>query len=182
MSDAKFQVPNCESELRVVDVGTGAGFPGLPLKIACPTMRLTLIEATGKKTAFLKHMVTTLGLQNVLVLKARAEEVGQDPAHREQYDWAVARAVAELPTLVEYLLPLVKISGRALAQKSENAPAEVTAAETAISHLGGRVNRLMPLELYGIAETRYLVIIDKIAATPDKYPRRSGMPAKRPIR
>jgi len=179
---SQFEVWNLKSEIRVVDVGAGAGFPGLPLKIVCPSMRLTLIEATGKKVAFLDHIVAALGLRNVTVIKGRAEEVGRNRAHREQYDWAVARAVAEMPTLVEYLLPLVKVGGKALAQKGEAAPAEVATAETAIHHLGGRLNRLLPLELHGIAETRYLVMIDKIAATPEKYPRRPGMPAKRPIK
>jgi 16S rRNA (guanine527-N7)-methyltransferase len=169
-------------EISLVDVGTGAGFPGVPLKIVCPSMRLTLIEATGKKVEFLKHLVATLGLRNVTVLKARAEDVGQDPSYRERHDFAVARAVAEMSTLVEYLLPLVKVGGKALAQKGESAPAEVAAAEKAIHHLGGRLERLLPLELHGIAETRYLVMIDKVAATPEQYPRRPGMPAKRPIR
>lgn len=182
ISVLKLSTPCEQSQLRVVDVGTGAGFPGLPLKIMCPAIQLTLIEATGKKVEFLKHIVAVLGLANVTVIKARAEQVGHNPAHREQYDWAVARAVAEMPTLAEYLLPLVRIGGIALAQKSESAPAEVTSAETAIRHLGGRLNRLVSLELHGIADTRYLVIIDKVAATPDKYPRRAGMPAKRPIR
>jgi 16S rRNA (guanine527-N7)-methyltransferase len=190
ISDSRFQISNCagqsetsnlKSEIKMADVGTGAGFPGLPLKIVCSSIRLTLIEATGKKVDFLNHIIAALGLRSVTVVKARAEDVGQDQAHREQYDWAVARAVAEMPTLAEYLLPLVRIGGKALAQKNDNAPAEVAAAETAIHHLGGRVNRLVPLELHGIAETRYLVIIDKVAATPTKYPRRAGMPAKRPI-
>ncbi len=189
MSECKAQISNLQAELlnirpdiKVVDVGTGAGFPGLPLKIVCPTVRLTLVEAIGKKADFLNHMVATLGLRNVTVVKARAEDVGRDPAYREQYDWAVARAVADMATLAEYLLPLVRIGGKALAQKSESAPAEVSAAEAAIRHLGGRVNRLLSLELHGIAETRYLVIVDKIAATPGKYPRRAGVPAKKPLR
>ncbi|MBN1889340.1 MAG: 16S rRNA (guanine(527)-N(7))-methyltransferase RsmG [Thermoflexales bacterium] len=169
-------------EISLVDVGTGAGFPGVPLKIVCPSLRLTLIEATGKKVEFLKHLVATLDLRNVTVLKARAEDVGQDSAYREQHDFAVARAVAEMPTLVEYLLPLVKVGGKVLAQKGESAPAEVASAEKAIHHLGGRLDRLLPLELHGIAETRYLVMIDKVAATPERYPRRPGLPAKRPIR
>lgn len=169
------------TDLRLVDVGTGAGFPGLPLKIVWPALQLTLIESTGKKVDFLKHIIAKLGLRHVTILKARAEDVGRQTAHREQYDWGVARAVAEMATLAEYLLPLIKIGGKMLAQKNDAAPAEVAAAQTAIHHLGGRVNRLIPLELHGIAETRYLVVIDKIAATPDRYPRRAGMPAKKPI-
>ena len=168
-------------DTRLIDVGSGAGFPGLPLKIICPAVKLTLLEATGKKIEFLKHMVALLDLRGVTVIKGRAEELGHSPDHRERYDWAVARAVAEMPTLAEYLLPLVRIGGRALAQKGEDAPAEVSAAGRAIAHLGGRLNRLVPVELTGIAETRYLVIVDKVAATPTKHPRRPGMPEKHPL-
>ena len=168
-------------DTRLIDVGSGAGFPGLPLKIICPAVKLTLLEATGKKVEFLRHMVGLLDLRGVTVVKGRAEELGRDADHREQYDWALARAVAEMPALIEYLLPFVRIGGRALAQKGQDAPAEVAAAETAIVHLGGRLNRLVPVELTGIAETRYLVIVDKVAATPDHHPRRPGMPSKNPI-
>lgn len=168
--------------LRVIDVGTGAGFPGLPLKIVCPEMRLTLLEATGKKTRFLEHIVARLGLRRVTVIHGRAEELGHVPGHREGYDWVLARAVAEMPTLAEYLLPLCRVGGHCLAQKGEDAPAEVTRAERAITLLGGEVNRLIPVELPGLAETRYLVVVDKVATTPEKYPRRPGIPSKRPLR
>lgn len=167
---------------RVVDVGTGAGFPGLALKIVCPGMRLTLLEATRKKVTFLEHMVHELELKDVEVVHGRAEALGQDLPHREQYDWALARAVAEMPTLAEYLLPLVRVGGTALAQKGEGAAAEVHEAEAAIMTLGGQVRQLVPVELRGLAETRYLVVVDKVAATPAKYPRRSGMPRKSPLR
>ena len=168
------------SGLRVIDVGTGAGFPGLALKIVCPGMQLTLLEATRKKVTFLEHIVRVLGLE-VEVIHMRAEELGRDVTHREQYDWALARAVAEMPTLVEYLLPLVRVGGAMLAQKGEDATAEVQRAESAIVTLGGRVRQLVPVELRGLAETRYLVVVDKVAATPDKYPRRPGVPRKSPI-
>jgi 16S rRNA (guanine527-N7)-methyltransferase len=169
-------------ELLLIDVGAGAGFPGLPLKIVCPSLQLTLLEATGKKVRFLEHLCQQLKLGDVLVRHGRAEELGQDPEHRERYDWALARAVAEMPILAEYLLPLVRVGGRCLAQKGENAPAEVRGAERAFSLLGGRLDRLLPVELHGLAETRYLVLMDKVAPTPAKYPRRPGMPTKRPIR
>jgi 16S rRNA (guanine527-N7)-methyltransferase len=173
---------NDAQEQRVIDVGSGAGFPGLPLKIVRPALRLTLLEATGKKADFLQHLVALLQLSDVHIIHARAEEIGQDPLQRESYDWVLARAVAALPALVEYLLPLCRLGGRCLAQKGEQAAAEVSEAEAAILLLGGRLNRLLPVELPGLAETRHLVIIDKIARTPAKYPRRPGMPAKSPIR
>ena len=167
--------------MRVVDVGTGAGFPGLPIRIICPQVDLTLVEATNKKTAFLEHLTRTLGLSDVKVLNCRAEECGQDPHHRERYDLAIARAVAAMPTLVEYLLPLCRVGGQCVAYKGESAPQETSQAEGALRVLGGRLRQLVPVELPGVAETRYLVVIDKIAATPQEYPRRPGVPAKRPL-
>ena len=166
---------------RVIDVGSGAGFPGVPLKIACPGIRLTLLEATRKKTSFLEHLVRILGLKGVEVIHGRAEQVGRQADHHERYDWALARAVADMPTLAEYLLPLARVGGKALAQKGEGGPAEVQAAEEAIRILGGRVQRLVPIHLHGLAETRYLVVMEKVAATPEQYPRRPGIPAKRPL-
>jgi 16S rRNA (guanine527-N7)-methyltransferase len=166
----------------LVDIGSGAGFPGLPLKIIHPGLRLTLVEATAKKTDFLQNMVDTLELRDVTVVHARAEELGQDPLHREIYDWVTARAVAAMPTLVEYMLPLCRLGGQCLAQKGEDAAAEVSSAEMAITLLGGCLNRLVPVELPGLAETRHLVLIDKVARTPDKYPRPPGRPTKRPLR
>lgn len=168
--------------LRVIDVGTGAGFPGIPLKIVCPQIRLTLVEATGKKAAFCEAVVRALHLGDATVVKARAEEIGHDPAHREQYDWVVARAVAGMPVLLEYLLPLARLGGQALAQKGEGAPAEVQPVEQVARLLGGRLKQLMPVELPGIVETRYLVIFEKTAATPRAYPRRPGLPGKSPLR
>ncbi len=166
---------------RVIDVGTGAGFPGLPLKILYPQMQLTLVESVGKKTAFCKHLIQKLGLSGVEVIQMRAEELGQLAAYREKYDWALARAVAIMPVLLEYLLPLVKVGGRVLAMKGESGPAEAHAAEKAIQLLGGHLRQLVPLTLPGVVEERYLVVVDKVATTPEKYPRRVGIPAKRPL-
>ncbi len=166
---------------KVIDVGSGAGFPGLPLRMVCPSIQLTLLESTGKKIAFLEHIARQLNLSNVRLVNARAEEAGQDPAHREQYDLVLARAVAHLPVLVEYLLPLCKIGGRCIALKGESAAAESAQAENALRLLGGRLGQLMPIELPQVAETHYLVVINKVAATPPYYPRRPGVPTKKPL-
>ncbi len=167
--------------MRVIDVGTGAGFPGIPLKILAPGIHLTLVEATGKKADFCRLLVQSLKLKDVTVVHGRAEEVGQDPAHREQYHWALARAVADMSILAEYLLPLVKVGGRALAQKGGSGPSEVQSAAKALHLMGGTVEKIEPVELPGIAETRYLIVIRKIAATPPQYPRRAGLPSKKPL-
>jgi 16S rRNA (guanine527-N7)-methyltransferase len=167
---------------RLVDVGSGAGFPGLPLKIVCPQLHVTLVESTGKKIDFCAHIVQGLGLEGVEVLHGRAEQVGHWPEHRQSYDWGVARAVAAMPVIVEYLLPLLRVGGRLVAQRGEAAPAEAHAADGALRILGGQVERLVPIELPYVVEARYLVVVRKIAATPSQYPRRPGIPAKRPLR
>lgn len=166
---------------RVIDVGTGAGFPGLVLKIFYPAMRLTLVESVGKKADFCRHMVKVLGLDGVEVAQERAEALGLMPAYREQFDWAVARAVAIMPVLAEYLLPLVRVGGAMLAMKGETAPVEAHISEQATRLLGGHLRKLVPVALPGVAEEHYLVVVDKIAATPNGYPRRVGLPAKRPL-
>lgn len=166
---------------RLVDVGTGAGFPGLVLKIACPGIQLTLVESVGKKADFCRHVVQTLGLDNVMVLTERAEVVGSLPAHREKYDWAVARAVAAMPILAEYLLPLVRVGGNMLAMKGESGPAEAHSAEHALLLLGGHLRQLVPVTLPGVVEERYLVVVNKTAATPPAYPRHVGIPSKKPL-
>jgi len=166
----------------LIDIGTGAGFPGLPLKIIYPNLRLTLVDSVGKKIEFCKHIVQTLGLEKVEFSTLRAEELGRSPAHRERYEWAVARAVANLSILVEYLLPLVRIGGGIIAQKGESGPAEAHAGERPARLLGGRLRQLVQLALPGVAEERYLVIFDKFAATPPNYPRRVGVPSKTPLK
>ena len=153
----------------------------MPLKIVCPGLRLTLLEATGKKVTFLEHVVEQLGLQRVTAIHARAEELAHDPAHREHYDLALARAVADLPVVVEYTLPFCKVGGWLVAQKGEAGAAEAWSAEAAIKLLGGELRRVVPVELPGLPEDRSLVVVEKVGPTPEKYPRRAGMPGKRPL-
>jgi len=169
-----------EAPTSLIDIGTGAGFPGLPLKILRPTLQLTLVESITKKEAFLRHIVNLLHLGDVAVLAERAEVVGQNPAQRERYDVAVARAVADLRVLAEYCLPLCRIGGRFLAPKGAQIDAELTAAKPAIATFGGRVVAAEPVELPGV-ELRSLIVIDKISNTPPQYPRAPGVPAKRPL-
>jgi 16S rRNA (guanine527-N7)-methyltransferase len=166
---------------RLVDVGTGAGFPGIPLKILYPNLHETQVESVGKKAMFCQHIVRVLGLEGVDVVHARAEDVGQDPQHRESYDWAVARAVAQLSVLSEFLLPLVRVGGMMLAQKGETGPAEAQAAEHAMRMLGGKLKQVMQVNLPRVVDDRYLVLVEKTAATPPKYPRKPGVPAKQPL-
>lgn len=166
---------------RIVDVGAGAGFPGIPLKIVNPSIQLTLVESVGKKAEFCRRVVTLLGLENVQVVQDRAEVVGQAPEHRQKYDWALARAVAVLPVLSEFLLPLVRVGGAMLAMKGESAPTEAHESEHATRVLGGRLRKLIPIALPGVADERYLIVVDKTAATPAKYPRRVGLPSKQPL-
>lgn len=166
---------------RIIDVGTGAGFPGIPLKIIYPGIKLTLVESVGKKAGFCRHMVETLHLDNVDVLTLRAEEVGRLPNHRAQYDWALARAVASLPILSEYLIPLLKIGGHMLAQKGESAHAEAQASENALKLLGAQLQKIDKITLPGVVDERFLVVIKKTAATPAPYPRTVGIPTKKPL-
>jgi 16S rRNA (guanine527-N7)-methyltransferase len=167
--------------MHLIDVGTGAGFPGIPLKILYPNLKLTLVESVGKKARFCQHIVDMLNLNNVNVIQMRAEEIGQDTKHREKYNWVVGRAVANLNVLSEYLLPLIKVGGRMLAQKGESGPAEAQTAEEAMELLGGKLKRLIPVNLPSVAEDRYLVLVEKVAATPPKYQRKPGIPAKNPL-
>ncbi len=164
----------------LIDIGSGAGFPGVPLKIAFPAIRVTLLEATGKKIEFLKHIITQLALSDTRAIHGRAEELSRDAAHREKYDVAVGRAIAELPTLVEYAVPLVRVGGVFIAQKGVNVDEEVRRAERAVIELGGRLSAVVLVQLPGL-EPRHLIVVEKIAATPAKYPRSAGAPKKKPL-
>ncbi|MCH2539972.1 MAG: 16S rRNA (guanine(527)-N(7))-methyltransferase RsmG [Anaerolineales bacterium] len=167
--------------LQLIDVGSGAGFPGIPLAIVYPEIHLTLMDATEKKCAFMRHMVAKLALPTTYVLNRRAENVGQDPEYRGSFDWAIARAVAHLPILLEYLLPITRSGGYCLVQKADSAREEIQDAERALAVLGGEIENVLSVELPGIPETRHLIVIRKVAATPDTYPRRVGVAAKRPL-
>ena len=166
---------------KVIDIGTGAGFPGLPIKIVQPGIELTLVDSVGKKTEFCRHIVRELKLEGVKVIQSRAEEIGKEGRHRQRYDWALARAVAVLPTLLEYTLPLVRVGGSVLAMKGESAHSEVQNGENAMKVLGGHLREVLQVQLPGVAEDHHLIVVDKVAATPDGYPRRIGIPAKRPL-
>ncbi|MBE0431159.1 MAG: 16S rRNA (guanine(527)-N(7))-methyltransferase RsmG [Dehalococcoidia bacterium] len=168
-------------DFRIMDVGTGAGFPGVPLKILYPEPELVLLEPTAKKTAFLQHISDRLKLQNVEVLNSTAEEAGHLPPYRERFNLVLSRAVATLPALAELTLPFCSIGGRLVAQKKGEIEEELGRAERAILTLGGRLSRVKRIDLTEFSDVRHLVIIDKIDATPDKYPRRPGIPKKRPL-
>jgi 16S rRNA (guanine527-N7)-methyltransferase len=163
---------------RVVDVGSGGGLPGLPLKIARPELHVSLVEADQAKAAFLVRACAALGLPDVEVLARRAEDVGQDPRYRESFDVAVARALAPMPVLVELCLPLVRVGGRLLAQKTEHE--DLNGARSAIDAMGGALNSIVaaPSPARGAGT---VVVVDKIRPTPAAYPRRPGVPARKPL-
>ena len=166
--------------LKVVDVGAGAGFPGLPLKLALPDIQLTLVESVGKKARFLEHLVRALGLSGVDVLTGRAEALAHDAELRESFDLAVSRGVAKLPVLLEYTLPFCRIGGRAALLK-RNVEREVAGAASALEALGGRMGTVYPVQLQALDDGRVIVTVDKAEATHGRYPRRPGMPVKRPL-
>ena len=166
---------------KVIDIGAGAGVPGIPLKIVFPEIRLTLLDSTNKKTTFLNHVKQKLGFDEIQVVNGRAEEVVHRSKYREQFDLTLARGVAPLATLVELTLPFCKIGGRVVAHKKGDIEEEISKAKKAISVLEGRLVEVKPVDLPEFPDRRCLVVIEKIGATPAQYPRRSGMPVKKPI-
>ena len=166
---------------KIIDIGTGAGFPGIPLKILLPDTEVILVDSVNKKTDFCQHIIDHLKLQGISAIQDRVENLAREAKFREQFDWAVARAVAQLATLSEYMLPFVKVGGRMLAMKGEQGPFETQKADPAISLLGGELQQVKRLTLPGVTEDRFLITIEKIAATPEKYPRRVGVPSKKPL-
>ena len=169
-----------QPNFNVIDIGTGAGFPGVPLKILFTQPRLALLDSTTKKTSFLHHLTQKLELSDVEIVLGRAEEIARLPSYRQQFDLVISRALASLPTLVELALPFCRIGGKFVAQKKGEISQEIKRANKAVDTLGGKLDRVKKIELEGLDE-RYLVIIDKIYPTPEEYPRRPGMPKRRPI-
>jgi 16S rRNA (guanine527-N7)-methyltransferase len=165
---------------KAIDVGTGAGFPGLILKILMSKMDITLVDSVGKKTAFLELIVRELELEGVEVIKDRAEELGQDPIKRESYDLVFARALAKMPVMLEYLLPLASVGGYVIAQRGTDSLNEVEENNLLIKRLGGEVEEVIPVIIPELTE-RYIIKIRKVQSTPEKYPRRVGVPKKNPL-
>ncbi len=166
---------------RVADIGSGGGFPGLVLAVARPGADYTLIESNQKRACFLEEAIDALHLPNATVLRERAERVGRDPAHRERYDLVLTRAVAPLPVSLEYALPLARVGGRCLAMRGPQAPRDIERSDRALSELRGRISGTKDLSLPQSMGKRILLLIDKVERTPDRYPRRPGIPAKRPL-
>lgn len=165
----------------IVDIGSGAGFPGIPLKIALPHIALALVESVQKKAAFLTHLVEVLRLQDVRVYPRRAEEAAHFPECREQFDLAVSRAVAPLPVVAEYCLPFVRMGGLMIAMKGRDVEDEIRAGARAVALLGGQLREVRPVRLPGLDAPRHLVVVEKASPTPPQYPRRPGLPSKRPL-
>ena len=170
-----------DNNSKIIDVGTGAGFPGLPLKIVNDTLNLTLVDSLNKRINFLNEVKNKLGLKNFETVHGRAEDVGIDNKYREKYDFAVSRAVAELRILVEYLLPLVKVGGKVIAMKGPNIDEEVENAKKAVKLLGGEIERIKSFRLGNTDNERTVIIIKKIKNTESKYPRKAGIPRKNPL-
>lgn len=165
----------------LADVGTGAGFPGVPLKIYCPTLKVTLIDSLSKRLKFLQNVIDKLGLKEITCEHLRAEDAGNNKKHREHYDFVTARAVARLSVLSEYCLPLVKKGGQFIALKGSKFAEEINDSTDAIKILGGKILSSEPVKLPGLDDGRAIIKINKIKATPALYPRKAGTPDKQPL-
>lgn len=165
----------------MVDIGTGAGFPGIPLKIYRPDLKITLMDSLNKRISFLNLTIDSLGLSEIKTVHARAEDFGQNTVYREKFDFAISRAVARLAVLAEFCLPAVKVNGYFISQKGPDMQAEAKEANRAIKTLGGHLQRVENLHLPILKDGRSFIIIKKDKSTPKAYPRKAGTPAKKPI-
>ena len=171
-----------EDDSTVIDMGTGAGFPGIPLKIVREDINITLVDSLNKRIKFLDEVIDKLDLQNIETVHARAEEFGRGVKYREKFDYATSRAVANLSTLAEYLIPLVKIKGKVISMKGYTVDEEIENSRKAINVLGGKISGIDEFDLPDSDIKRNIIIIEKIRNTSNKYPRKAGTPAKDPIR
>ena len=171
-----------ENSVKVVDVGTGAGFPGIPLSIIRPDLQITLVDSLNKRLIFLQEIKKELELKNIDIVHARAEEFGQNKNYRETFDIATSRAVANLSTLSEYLVPLVKIKGKCVCMKASDAEEEIKQAENAVNILGGKIVKVEKFNLPNSDIGRTIIIINKEKSTNGKYPRKPGTPSKEPLK
>ncbi|MCL2719460.1 MAG: 16S rRNA (guanine(527)-N(7))-methyltransferase RsmG [Lachnospiraceae bacterium] len=172
---------NFFTDTKVIDIGSGAGFPGIPLKIAFPHLKITLLDSTNKRISFLEDVIDKLNLSDIKPIHGRAEEFAHQSFFRAQYDLCVSRAVANLSTLSEYCLPFVKLGGLFIAYKGEDIDTEISEAQNSTSLLGGQLDKQMNFTLPNSNISRSLIGIKKIKETPVKYPRRAGLPGKRPL-
>ena len=173
---------NLNREISLIDVGTGAGFPGIPLKIAFPDLQVTLLDSLNKRVKFLNEVIEQLELRKISAIHGRAEDFGSNCDYREKYDYCVSRAVANLSTLSEYCLPFVKVGGRFFAYKSGEVEEEVNFATSAVQKLGGLITDIVKFSLIEAEAERSFVVIEKRSITAKRYPRKAGMPSKEPLK
>ena len=171
-----------ENGKKVIDVGTGAGFPGIPLKIVRPDISVTFLDSLNKRITFLNAVIEALELENVETIHGRIEELGRNKKHREIYDYATSRAVANLAVLSEYMLPMVKVGGKCICMKGANVEEEILDAKKAVQILGGRIEKVDEFLLADTDMKRNIIVIEKENGTPGKYPRKAGVPAKEPLK